>query len=120
MTIDDLLQIESSAELNYSPGDFGAKIEKGKLLLPTEVYEALTGGGEYRLELHYEIVSVFENNFYDFRGDVAGKLGWSREEVETAYQSFFRQTCRYIPEPILRFIGKEEEAKRLQELEKKN
>lgn len=118
MSIDELLPVDSSAALKYSPGDFGAKIEEGKLLLPPPVYEVLASHEESRLEYAYEIICAFENKSYDFRGDVAGALGWSKEEVDTAYQKLFRQTYRSIPQTILKWTGREEDARKLSQAEK--
>ena len=118
MTLDELLPVESSATLTYAPGNFGAKIEKGKLLLPSEVYEVLASHEESELGYAYEIICAFENRSYDFKAEVAGAVGWRREEIETAYEKLFRQTYHSIPEQILRWTGREEDARKLRESEK--
>ena len=118
MTVDELLAVEISEQLTYAPGDFGAKVEDGRLLLPRRVYEVFATHEESDLGYAYEIICAFENRSYDFRADVVKELGWKREEVETAYEKLFRQTYHSIPESILRWTGKEEDARKLRESEK--
>ena len=84
------------------------------------MYEVLIGDDENKLEYAYEIVCVFENKSYDFKAEVAGALGWSREEIEAAYEKLFRQTYHSIPENILKWTGIEEDARRLRERDNKN
>lgn len=103
------LLAEPSPEARYSKGDFGAKVEGGKLLLPGELYAGLTNNGNLRSA--EEIVAIFEY-FPSYQRTVAEKLGWSEEEVRTAYQGFVALVRPHIDpqffekrEPIVRGMG---------------
>ncbi|GEM_PF-6797583 len=81
MTKLENLLVELSKELTYSPGDFGAKVEGGKLLLPEGVYNQVTDFGTYfRAE---DILGMLQT-FPSYKNLIAQELGWDIELVNMA------------------------------------
>ena len=93
---------EPSTQLNYSRGDFGAKIENGKLLLPEGVYQLVTNDGDCRDAA--SIASLFDT-FPSHKRVIAEGLGWERQEVDAAYQKLFELIKPYITQKMSQLMA---------------
>ncbi len=91
----ETIVIESSSELEAKVGDFAVKLEEGKILFPESVYSHITNNGEYRTVL--ELVSVYDA-FPSSLDTVARKIGWSRQDVDIAYQKLLAIVADYLPD----------------------
>jgi|SRR3989338_2233206 len=92
------LLIEESADLTSSPGDFGGKVESGKLLLPREIYNFFDGlGGTHDAGI---LIATYQH-FPSQRKVLAEQLGWKEEEVQKAYENLVELVQDYVPESYL-------------------
>jgi len=92
------LMVEESRELSCSPGNFGGKLEEGKLLLPQNVYKLFD-------DLHATrdagILIATYQHFSVYKRMLAEHLGWKEEEVQKAYESLVDLVRDHVPERYL-------------------
>lgn len=90
--------VEESAELNSSPGNFGGKIQGGKLLLPNDVY---TFFDEAQATDDAGILIATHQHFPSYKNLLAKHLGWKEEEVQKAYENLVDLVRDHVPERYL-------------------
>ena len=92
------LWVEESAELSSSPGDFGGKVQDGKLLLPQNVYKLFDD-----LRATHDAGSLIATyqHFPSYKKVLAEHLGWKEEEVQKAYENLVDLVRDHVPERYL-------------------
>ena len=92
------LMVEGSPDLNYRPGDFGGKIENGKLLLPQQIYNFFDElGGTHDAGV---LIATYQH-WPSQREVLARQLGWKEEEVQQAYEGLVDLVRDHVPEECL-------------------
>ncbi len=95
------LIVEASSGLTYSKGNFGTKVENKKLLIPLEIYGALTDNNKYKeIESMISLIDTFPTS-------IAKRLGWTVGEVKEAYNSFLEQVKPYLSEGFVKILERE-------------
>lgn len=92
------LMVEESAELASLPGNFGGKVEDGKLLLPQNIYQFF-----YKAQATRDagILIATYQHFPSYKKLLAEHLGWDEQKVQEAYENLVELVRDYVPERYL-------------------